>query len=244
MSMRRILIDAGNTRLKWAVIEAGTWHSHGHADYTDLTSLHKQLQPGSACHIASVASKQHEEQIAASLAPFLIEPEWMKSTAQFADLKNGYAEPQQLGVDRWMGLIAARRRSKRAVLVVSMGTAMTVDAISAEGNYLGGLIVPGLHLMRQGLLQGTACVTEGAGSFKPFPLNTADGVESGIMSALCGAIDRQCAHIAAITGVEPVCFMTGGDAAQVASHLTLTIESVPLLILEGIAAVALEGKKE
>ena len=238
---RRVLLDAGNSSLKWAEVENGQWRAQGRSDYADLSALKAQLTAGTACFIASVADPTHERELAALLLMAGIIPTWLKTEAAFADVTNAYLNPQQLGVDRWMGLIAARQRTHEAVLVVSAGTAMTVDALSAAGEFLGGLIVPGVTLMRQALQQGTARVADTAGQWLAFPRSTADAVQSGIVAALCGAIAQQHAHLAETAGTTPRCLLTGGDAGMLLPHLTVPAELVPTLVLEGIDCVAREG---
>ena len=241
MSGRRILLDAGNTSLKWAVVEGGQWRATGRSDYADGSALTDVLRSGTDCFIASVASAAHEQQLAARLDEVGIAPRWLAAEAGFGDVKNGYLDPHQLGVDRWMGLIAARQRTRDAVLVVSVGTAMTVDALSADGAFLGGVIVPGVRLMRQALQQGTARVDDAGGDWQAFPRTTADAVQSGIVAALCGAIAQQHARLAEIAGTAPRCLLTGGDAEKVLSHIRVPAEHVPALVLEGIDYVAREG---
>ena len=241
MSGRRLLIDAGNSRLKWAVVEGGRWCDQGNNDYADLSGFMQRLAPGMDCVIASVARAEHERRLAALLEASGIVPRWLTAEAGFADVKNTYADPRQLGVDRWMGLIAARQRTRSPVLVVSAGTAMTVDALTADGVFLGGLIVPGMSLMQQALRQGTARVAVQAGTCRTFPRNTADAVQSGIVAALCGAIQQQYAHLAEAAAAPPHCLLTGGDAGEVLPHLKVSAEHVPALVLEGMDRVAGEG---
>ncbi len=238
MSGRRLLVDAGNSRLKWVVCEGGQWRDQGNNDYADLSGFMQRLAPGIDCVIASVARATHERQLAALLKASGIVPRWLSAEAGFADVKNTYTDPRQLGVDRWMGLIAARQRTRSPVLVVSVGTAMTVDALAADGVFLGGLIVPGVSLMQQALRQGTARVTVSAGACRTFPRNTADAVQSGIVAALCGAVQQQYAHLADVAGAPPHCLLTGGDAKKVLPHLKISAEHVPALVLEGIDRVA------
>jgi type III pantothenate kinase len=244
MSRRRLLLDAGNTRVKWAVVEGGQWREQGHAGYTDLSELSRCLAVGLDCTIASVAREQHENRIGRVLAPLSIVPKWLVTESRFLDVKNTYAYPQQLGVDRWMGLIAARQRFQAPVLVVSVGTAMTVDAMTADGVFLGGLIVPGITLMQQALRQGTARVTEMEGAWQAFPRTTADAVRSGSVTALCGAIQLQHARLAEIAGCMPRCVLTGGDADRLMPHLTLEVEHAPALVLEGMERVTRENEAE
>jgi type III pantothenate kinase len=236
-----MLIDAGNTRLKWALAGDGGWFAHGCSDYADWTALKAELAPDIPCFIASVAGHAQEQRLADLLATAGGGATWLTAAAQFAGVKNAYLDPPQLGVDRWMGLIAARQRSRDPVLVVSAGTAMTVDALAADGVFLGGVIVPGAALMRQSLLQGTARIAEAAGQWQAFPRVTADAVHSGIVAALCGAIQLQHARLAAVSPKVPQCLLTGGDAEMLLSHLAVAAEHVPALVLEGIEHVAREG---
>lgn len=240
MTARRLLIDAGNSRLKWAAVEDGQWCAQGCCDYADLAVLKAQLTAGADCFIASVASAAHEQRLAALLEAADIGALWLVAEADFGGVKNSYQNPLQLGVDRWMGLIAARRRTRGSVLVVSAGTAMTVDALSAAGVFLGGVIVPGASLMRRALQQGTALVSEVTGHWQAFPRSTADAVESGIVAALCGAIEQQLARLAEAAGEVPLCLLTGGDAGMLLPHLTVPAEHVPALVLEGIDCIARE----
>lgn len=241
MSRRRMLIDCGNTRIKWAALEDGQWRVHGSCDYTDCAVLAEQLVPGSACYVASVASGPHEQKLAAVLADAGATATWLSAVSEFDGVKNTYRNPAQLGVDRWMALIAARQRTRAPVLVVSAGTALTVDALSGEGVFLGGLIVPGLTLMRQALARETARVVETQGQWRAFPQTTADAVQSGIVAALCGAIEQQHARLATAASSPPRCLLTGGDAETLLPHLTVPAEHVPALVLEGIERVAAEG---
>jgi type III pantothenate kinase len=241
MNWRRLLIDAGNSTLKWAVVEAGLWRAQGRSDYADWTGLKAELTAGTDCYVASVTDLAREQQLAVLLDEAGIAPSWLKAEADFADLKNTYLNPQQLGVDRWMGLIAARQRTREPVLVVSVGTAMTVDALAADGAFLGGVIVPGATLMRQALRQGTAQIADAVGEWQAFPRNTADAVQSGIVAALCGAIEQQHARLAKAAGVTPRCLLTGGDAGMVHAQLSVAAERVPSLVLEGMDCVARGG---
>ena len=99
MSARRVLMDAGNTRVKWAVLEAGQWQEQGSALYSDLSALGRIMKRGVSCYIASVARAEDEAQLAALLAPYAIIPKWLVAESRFSDVTNTYAVPRQLGVD-------------------------------------------------------------------------------------------------------------------------------------------------
>ncbi len=237
---RRVLLDAGNSRLKWALLENERWLAQGHCAYPELAALKRQLRAGDRGYIASVAPDACEAMLRALCIDAKVEAVWLRPAVTAAGVRNGYADPSSLGVDRWMALIGARRRIEEAVLVVSAGTAMTVDALSAAGDFLGGVIVPGAGLLRQALQAGTARVAATSGQWQAFPRCTADAVESGIVAALCGAIRQQHAALAAATGAVPRCLLTGGDAPRLAAHLDLGFELAPALVLEGIEYVTRE----
>lgn len=237
MNGLRMLIDAGNSRLKWALVEDAQWRAQGSTDYGDWTALQTHLALAGACFVASVADAAREQKLAALLEAAGVAATWLTAAAAFGEVTNSYRNPRELGVDRWMGLVAARKRDRAATLVVSAGTALTVDALSAEGVFLGGLIVPGARLMQQALLQGTARVDAAAGQWQAFPRSTADAVHSGIVAALCGAISQQYARLAGVSAGAPHCLLTGGDAEMLLPHLAVPVEHVPALVLEGIACV-------
>lgn len=236
----RLLVDAGNTRLKWAVADAGGWTAQGACDYQDCSRLHEVVADVKACFIACVADTDRLRPFVGRLARAGVAVDWLVAEARFGDLTNGYASPAQLGVDRWMGLIAARARTRDPALVISAGTAVTVDALSAEGVFLGGIIMPGLTLMQQALHLGTAAIAPSAGQVEAFPRTTADAVHSGLLAAVCGGVRRQFDLLAARSAREPRCILSGGDAGALAPHLGLPFEIVPALVLEGIDHVAEE----
>lgn len=244
MRTARVLIDAGNTRLKWVRVEDGRWGTQGSSDYRDWAEFERALAGAPDCFVASVAGAAQVQVLAGVLAAAGARATWLAAAAAFGEVKNGYDKPQQLGVDRWMGLIAARARSREAVLVVSAGTALTADALAADGRFLGGVIVPGLALMRQALQRSTAGVAPPDGNVAAFPRTTDDAVESGLVAALCGAARQQYGYLAVQAGVAPHCLLSGGDAERIRPHLGLPAEIVPTLVLEGIERVAAKENTE
>jgi type III pantothenate kinase len=240
----RLLIDAGNTRVKWAVVDAGRWVAQGGGDYADWSGLDGVLAPGMDCFVASVAGAGQAGRLAEVLETAGIEPTWLAPSAECAGVTNSYLTPAQLGVDRWMGLFGARARTGDATLVVSAGTALTVDALTAGGVFLGGVITPGVGLMRRSLADGLARVSQTAGQWQAFPRCTADAVESGIAAALCGAIEQQYARLASVSSGPPRCLLGGGDAEMLLPHLGVPAEHAPALVLEGIERVAKESRAE
>jgi type III pantothenate kinase len=192
-----LCIDAGNSRLKWGLWDedGAAWRARDGADYGDAiaaVSLPLQLslpvlpQRILACNVAGAGVAARIEALAAALAVPLA---WFRSSAAAAGVRNGYAVPTQLGADRWAALIGARARHAGSALVVMAGTATTIDVLDAAGVFRGGLILPGLDLMRRALAQNTAALPEARGCFHEIPVNTDDAIVSGSLVATLGAIE-------------------------------------------------------
>jgi len=176
-----------------------------------------------------------------------VEPRWIVADGQAGGLINGYEQPYRLGSDRWAALIGARQRvlglaAARPALVVMVGTAVTVDAISADGRFLGGLILPGFGLMLKALEMGTAGLRVPTGDVHPFPTNTSDALMSGGTYAITGAIERMHHHLCAREphSLDPALYMTGGAASKIATATALPFELVDTLIFEGLLTLAAE----
>lgn len=234
---RALLIDSGNTRVKWAfadTLPGGV----AHAPHETLDDLRRVVAQADAIWIASVAGDEKDALLRAALAEPRVCVQWLRATGGECGVSNGYMHPERLGVDRWMALIGARARTSIPALVVSIGTAMTVDALDADGLFLGGVIVPGLRLMRESLAAGTAGVGIETGGAIAFPRTTVDAVASGTMAALAGAIRHQYENLQKAMGRPVRCLLTGGDATALLPRLELDCEHAPALVLEGIRCVA------
>jgi pantothenate kinase, type III len=247
LSVRSLLLDAGNTRLKWAVIEcdgrATNWLDHGASTYEQLDELAAHWRFANAatmCHGVTVANRANNLRLQKLLADLCVQPHWLHASATACGVRNQYRPPASLGADRWAALIGARRRSAAPSLVVSVGTALTVDALHADGSFAGGVIVPGLRAMRDALAQTTAQVGEQFGSVQPFPDNTADAVATGLYMAIGGTIIEMFQRLAASESVTPSCLLHGGDADALIGSLPFSAVAAPNLVLEGVCALARE----
>ncbi|MES2770933.1 MAG: type III pantothenate kinase [Pseudomonadota bacterium] len=235
-----ISLDAGNTRIKWGVFAAGRWQAQGALATADSEALahlvdswpHKARLAIANVAGASVAQRLHR----------LIDDKWpqalyLQSSAQQGGVRNGYEHSSQLGADRWAALIGARHLVQGACLIVSAGTATTIDQLDADGVFQGGVILPGYELMRQALAQGTAQLSLAAGNFVEPARNTSDAMTSGCLSAQMGAIER------AYRQMPPgaTCVLSGGGAALLAPHLALPLRQFDNLVLEGLRYLALEA---
>jgi type III pantothenate kinase len=207
-------------------------------DLDDIDSLPERCQPAgppsvvAACSVAGSAADAAIERLAARLAVPL---QRVQPTAMAAGVRNLYGVPGNLGADRWAALVAARARSRGAALVVDAGTAMTVDALAADGRFLGGLIVPGYDLMRSALARGTARLPVAAGRFDPFPRSTDDAIVTGALQAMAGAVSRTRDAMLAAGESAPQLVLTGGSAPLLLPVLEgFAPLHVPSLVLEGV----------
>lgn len=242
-----LAIDIGNTRLKWALYEqarsGAALQAHGavfletidtlaEAEWRDLPAPSSML----GCVVAGDGVKRRIEE---QLELWEIEPRWVVSSAQACGVINGYDHPVRLGVDRWVALIGARhhmlaRGAPRPVLVVMVGTAVTVDALDATGRFLGGLILPGFGLMLRALEMGTAGLKAPTGEAVDFPTNTSDALMSGGADALAGGVERMHRKLRNRTGQTPLVLMSGGAAVKLAPITELELEVVETLIFDGL----------
>ena len=147
-----------------------------------------------------------------------------------------YGEPRQLGVDRWLGLIAAYAQNRLPALIIDAGTAVTYDLLRQDGQHLGGLILPGLQMMRRSLLEGTQISPQDLGvETRYWAQDTASGIASGTLQAL-GALGERLAHqLAQATGAAPTLLITGGDGQRLQSALQMPSRWEPDLVLQGLA---------
>lgn len=162
-----------------------------------------------------------------------ISPVYARSSAYQAGVKNAYkTNPELLGVDRWLGLIAAREFAQPAC-IVSCGSAITLDTMDKDGNHAGGYILPGFTMMRDALLAGTGKVRFQALSWDSPELgrNTADAVAHGALAAIL-ALTKQ--EQAKITPQGGLLILTGGDASLLLPHLEGNLLHIPDLLLKGM----------
>lgn len=188
-SERFLLLDGGNSRLKWAWVENGTFATVGSAPYRDLSPLGAEWAEKADGNVrivgCAVCGESKKAQVKEQLARKI---EWLPSSAQALGIRNHYRHPEEHGSDRWFNALGSRRFSRNACVVVSCGTAVTVDALTDDGHYLGGTIMPGFHLMKESLAVRTANLNRPAGKRYPFPTTTGNAVASGMMDAVCGSI--------------------------------------------------------
>ncbi len=238
-----LAIDAGNSRVKWALHDGRGFVRDGWVMHADLDALDAQwssLPAPSAIVIANVAGDGIGQRLRKYSERWKTAPRWASSARSQAGVSNRYDEPSQLGIDRWAALIGARRFSSEPCVVVNAGTAMTVDALTAEGEFIGGIIVPGFDLMHESLAVHTARLSAERGNFTSFPRTTRDAITSGAIQALCGAVERMRNAMLVAGHPEPVLIFSGGAGELVGSHMGRPVRIVDKLVLEGLVQIALE----
>jgi type III pantothenate kinase len=243
--MRILAIDAGNTRIKWGLADQHGWVRQGWLTTRDAAGLARtlaELDPVEHVVISNVAGSEVQSAIAAALTSFPGQPRWIVSQAQQCGVRSSYADPARLGTDRWAALIGAWHLFHRACAVVNVGTTLTADALSEEGVFLGGIIVPGPDLMRTALARHTAQLRAENGAFYYFPDKTADAIASGAINALAGSVERMVRYMEETGQGTPRVVLSGGGAALIAPRLNAALELVDNLVLEGLLRIALEAR--
>lgn len=245
--MNVLAIDAGNTRIKWGWFDGRGWVEQSWIASAQVGQLGAVLAANSAPDkivISNVAGGAVRKGLDAALKPFRVGPHWIKSEARQCGVTSGYSEPAQLGSDRWAALIGAWHLFHGPCVVISAGTTLTVDALSGEGVFLGGFIVPGLELMRAALARNTAQLKLQDGRFTYFPDCTADAITSGAINALAGSIERMRRFMEETGQIPPLMVVSGGAAALLEPQLNARVEVVDNLVLEGLVRIALERSGE
>ncbi len=251
-----LVIDAGNTRLKWAVANRYGWSVLGSIPNSNigvlaLTHWQNLGRPMRVVGV-NVAGKAMQHKIEMQMVRWRIHAEWLTPQVEAAGVKNSYADPAKLGADRWAALAAVRRRQLRAAaagvppapcLTVGLGTATTVDALAVDGTFLGGLILPGFALMRNSLATNTAGLPlkVAHGAYADFPRTTEDAIFSGATQAIRGAVAEMRALLAAYhqtAAFDVMTYVAGGDASSFLPYLTEPLTIVDNLVLEGVLALA------
>lgn len=235
-----LAIDAGNSFVKWGYHDGRVWVDQQRAGLAAFCAdpshyLDKQVD---RVMISNVAGKTVEEALVNAMPNCA--KYWVKAQHNARGISNQYDIPTQLGSDRWSALIAARAMTSAPCLVVSVGTAMTVDMIGADGKFLGGCIAPGPQLMRESLAQGTDAIQIEDAKFTPFPTNTADAVQTGIIYALLGTIEQVAAAFDLKQNGSVAILLTGGAANIIAPYLNRPHQVVDNLVLEGLLLLAKE----
>lgn len=252
--MTFLALDVGNTRLKWGLYDrpepGATLLQSGAVFLENIDHLAEQEwknlpQPDHmlGCVVAGEAIRRRVEE---QMELWDIAPRWVVPAAREAGVTNGYDHPTRLGADRWVAMIGAYARMRdhcppdapRPIVMVMVGTAVTVEAVDAQGHFLGGFILPGHGIMLRALESGTAGLRVPTGDVRPFPTNTSDALTSGGTYAIAGAVERMVQHVRQHCGTEPMNIMTGGAGWKMLPSMGIQIDLVESLIFDGLLVIA------
>jgi type III pantothenate kinase len=249
--MTLLALDIGNTRLKWAHYASPQPGAQLLAQGAEFLENIDKLAEGvwatlpHPTHILGsvVAGDAIKRRVEEQLEIWDVTPQWVVASEAQAGLTNGYDHPSRLGADRWVAMIGAYHRmlaqgEARPMVVVMVGTAVTVEAISPDGRFLGGFILPGHGIMLRAMESGTAGLHVPTGDVSPFPTNTSDALTSGGTFAIAGAVECMVQHVRQRCGAEPMCVMTGGAGWKMAPSMTRPFELVDNLIFDGLLVIA------
>ena len=245
-----LLIDIGNTFLKWGLFRPshnGTARENrvesGHALLEEITALPAQLiklPTPARIVISNVAGTRVRANTIRMLEvwPDAPAPYWLLPQDAQCGVVNSYRNPQQLGSDRWAAVIGTRHLlGERPAMVVVCGTATTIDFLTGEGVFKGGVIMPGVGLMLRSLHEGTAALPDQGGEFFSYPTQTVDAIASGCQHAQAGAIERLFANEQRVQP-DVVCVLSGGAAGAVAPRLSIPFQLHDNLVIEGLYRVS------
>jgi len=243
-----LLLDIGNTRLKWARLKGETFlpgdellHA-GQLDVEMLTQISLDVLPDfvvATCVAGNNNKLLLQEWVQQQLQ---IDIEFVTAVQQEHGVINAYAEPAQLGSDRWAAMIAARLEWQGNLCVIDAGTALTLDLIQTDGRHLGGYILPGLGLMQHCLLEGTEIPISTDSVILANNSQVGDStiscISNGALQAACGLVERTILKFEQQCKETVQCILTGGDSQRLADNLTIPCVIEPNLVLQGAGFIA------
>ena len=246
-----LLIDAGNTNLKWSWLDGGVISAPGAASHrvSSIDSIARRHwgdhDPPARVFAANVSGREVESALETwTHEAWQLVPEFVRPVREGYGVTNGYDDPVQLGVDRWLTLVAVRSRAAGAACIVDSGTATTVDVMNRHGVHLGGLILPGIDLMRGALLDRTRIPrVEAVGETAFWGAGTAPAVASAARQATAGLVERAMDRATRDLGERPRLILTGGGAVGLAALLEQPHEILSGLVMDGLRVLAMEAEK-
>jgi type III pantothenate kinase len=245
--VKALLLDVGNTRLKWGVLESERIHKTGHIAMKKIRDeglgvLTSRLPHSvDAVRASNVAGATFATRLSGVIGMHCgCEVHFAKSEREACGLRSGYRQPRRLGVDRWVAMIGAWAELESACVVVDAGTAVTIDVIDSEGQHLGGQIFPGVRLMFEALAASTSDIPavgrhlSAATGLEMFGDTTSKAVQHGAWNAVTGAVDRAITTLRS-NAYDPAVVLTGGDASRMLTALGTEPLHRPHLVLQGLA---------
>lgn len=254
----KLLLDIGNSRIKVGTVDQNGLTLYSAIDRSHLTGANPGLtdskvkvpllsllpSAASGCLASSVADPNFNRSVEQALAPMSVN--WVTSGTAVAGVTNAYPDPSQLGVDRWVAMLGLRFHfgvEHPPIVLANFGTATTIDTLSPDNRFEGGLILPGITMMHDALARGTANLPRARGDIEAFPTSTVSAISSGVTAAQVGAVARQLTLVQRRFGQAPVLCVSGGACAAVLRDLSgdlphVAIRELPHVVLEGLALLA------
>jgi len=246
--VKALLLDVGNSRIKWGVLDDGEIRRTGHISQDRIrdnglqvltTRLPRRVEE---VLVSNVAGTSYATRLSGVVGMHCdCDVRFARAERRGWGVRNSYTQPRRMGVDRWVAMVAAWAEIQDSCLVVDVGTAVTLDAIDDSGTHLGGQIIPGVAAMATALSAATSDIpavrplpARKGSEMQMFARNTAAAVREGAHNAVAGAVDRAVQTLC-ISGYEPTTVLTGGDASRILEALNLAPMHRPHLVLEGLA---------
>ena len=246
--MTALLLDVGNTRLKWGVLDDDNIRRTGHIALDrirdqGLGALTAKLpRRVDAVFASNVAGKSFGTRLSGVVGMHChCDVRFARTERRGWGVTNSYRQPRRMGVDRWVAMVGAWAEMQASCLIVDVGTAVTIDVLDDDGVHMGGQIIPGVATMAQSLSSATsdiplvrASAKRSANDLEMFGRNTAAAVREGSQNAVTGAIERALRTLQA-NGYKPTIILTGGDASRILKSLDGAPLHRPHLVLQGLA---------
>ena len=242
-----LLIDIGNTKTKWMLRDQRKIYQEDSFLTEDIDQDHFMFSEKiQKILISNVASFEKEAILKIKLKKFSCPIEFVKPQKKWKHLLNGYQDSSSLGVDRWLSALSVSNSIQKSTVIVSVGTAVTIDYLSFDKKehqytFEGGVILPGLHLTKNALSQNTAQLKNDEGAFQMPAINTANAIQSGFILSVLGNL-KSFFDLALSKSKDVNVVLSGGDAETIYQHLTEDLKSHSMikkdLVLDGLFVLA------
>ena len=242
-----LLIDIGNTKTKWMLRDNKSIYKHESFLTEDIDQDHFEFDSSiRKVLISNVAGFEKEAILKIKLKNFSCPIEFISPHKKLNDLINNYQDPTKLGTDRWLSALSVSHDIKKAAVIASVGTAVTIDYLSydekkAQHTFEGGVILPGLHLTKNALSNNTADLKNSEGTFQIPPINTANAIESGFTLSVLGNI-KFFFDLALSQSKDVMIILSGGDTDLIHQPMDEILKKYVSikrdLVLEGLFVMA------
>lgn len=249
----KLLVDIGNSCIKWTTLDSGRFTESHSFDRkktgikTSFTNEWKDLTDIDSIYVSNVGGDKIAEQLTDwSEKKWQLLPKFITSEQKRFGVTNAYQQADKLGVDRWLALIAARQHARQATCIIDCGTAITIDVVTKYGAHQGGMILPGITLMRSALASNTSNLTDVVeeSEFKTLAVNTHGAIQAGTLYMVTASLERIVDDLNEQFNNRIRFIITGGDAALVMPLLPSFIAHYPDIVLKGLGYYARQGDRK